>query len=85
MKTKNFDNVVQIEIGALFVGRIKNLHGRHEFKRGEEKGMFEFGGSTIVLLVKNNIIDIDSDILTNTAEGVETLVHYGEHIASATN
>lgn len=81
LKTKNFDEVVQIEVGAMMVGRIKNLHQKHSFVRGEEKGMFEFGGSTVVLLVKENTITVDSDILTNTAEGVETLVRYGERIA----
>lgn len=82
LNTINFGEVTQIEVGAMMVGKIKNLYGKHNFKRGQEKGMFEFGGSTIVLLVKENKVLIDNDIITNTAENIETLVHLGERIAS---
>lgn len=81
LHTENFDDVVQIEVGAMMVGRIKNHHGVYSFKKGEEKGMFEFGGSTIVLLVKKDILTIDSDILANSAENIETAVKMGERIA----
>lgn len=80
LHTENFDSVVQIEVGAMCIGKIKNKHTEYAFKKGEEKGMFLFGGSTIVLLVKNNQIDIDSDILENTAEGLETVVKIGSQI-----
>ena len=50
------------------------------FKKGEEKGYFEFGGSTIVLLVKKGIITIDEDILENSKNNIETYVKYGEKI-----
>ena len=83
LNTKNFGKVIDIDIGALGVGRIKNNHGVYEFKKGEEKGYFEFGGSTIVLLVKKNVINIDKDILENSNEGIETIVKYGEGIAKS--
>ncbi len=83
MQTENFGKVVQVEVGALMVGRISNFHGAYSFKRGEEKGMFEFGGSTIVLLLKKDAAAIDEDILKNTAEDVETIVKYGEKIGVA--
>jgi phosphatidylserine decarboxylase len=82
MKTENFDEVVQIEVGALFVGKIINNHEKGEFKRGQEKGMFEFGASTIVLLLKENIVDMDEDLITNTQEGFETEVKLGEKIGT---
>ena len=50
--TDNFGKIVQVEIGALLVGRIKNHHGAQEIIKGQEKGFFEYGGSTIVLLLK---------------------------------
>ncbi len=80
LETENFGKAVQVEVGALMVGKIKNFHGAHAFKRGEEKGMFEFGGSTIVLLLQEGVATIDSDILQNSANGVETIVKYGEKI-----
>lgn len=63
MRTENFGDIVQIEIGALFVGRIVNYHNKHKFYRGEEKGRFEFGGSTIVVLTQKDTVNINEDIL----------------------
>lgn len=80
LHTNNFDEVVHIEIGAMAIGKIKNEHENYIFKKGEEKGYFEFGGSTIVLLVKKGIINIDEDILENSKNNIETYVKYGEKI-----
>ncbi len=80
LDTENFGKIVQMEVGALMVGRIVN-HEKRNFTRGEEKGYFLFGGSTIVILVKENIIKIDKDILDNSKENIETRVKLGERIA----
>lgn len=80
LHTDNFGTAVQVEIGATFVGRICNFHQKHEFKRGEEKGMFEFGGSTIVLLLKKGAAVIDWDIRRSSMRGLETKVRLGEGI-----
>ena len=82
LNTDNFDKIVQVEVGAMGVGRICNQHKKYKFKKGEEKGCFEFGGSTIVLLVKKDVIDIDEDILNNSLENIETIVKYGEKIGT---
>ena len=79
LHTKNFGDVVQIEVGAMMVGKIKNLHEDYTFKKGEEKGYFEFGGSTICLIINNNIT-IDQEIWDNTNMKYETYVKYGERI-----
>lgn len=81
LETENFGKVVQIEVGALMVGKISNHHEEYEFKKAEEKGMFLFGGSTIVLLLNNNIV-IDEDIIKNSLNGDETIVKYGERIGA---
>ncbi len=83
LNTNNFGKVIEVEVGALGVGRIVNHHEVHTYKKGEEKGYFEFGGSTIVLLVKKNTIVVDKDILENSSENIETIVKYGEGIAKA--
>ncbi len=80
LHTENFGDVVQVEVGAMMVGRIVNHHGEASFHRGDEKGKFEFGGSTIVMLFGKDSIRIDEDILRNSAEGIETVVKYGEKI-----
>ena len=80
LNTNNFGKVIDIDIGALGVGRIKNHHEEYTFYKGEEKGYFEFGGSTIVLLFKKDTIILDDDITNNSKEGIETIVKYGEKI-----
>ena len=78
LKTENLDEIIYIEVGALLVGDIKN-YNQEKFKKGEEKGYFNVGGSTIVILTKNNI-KIDKDIIKYSNEGIETLLEYGERI-----
>ncbi|MBE6944793.1 MAG: phosphatidylserine decarboxylase [Ruminococcaceae bacterium] len=51
LHTDHFGTLVQIEIGALLVGKIRNHHPAAPFDRGAEKGMFLYGGSSIVLLL----------------------------------
>jgi len=80
LHTDSFGDVVQMEVGALMVGRICNHHRQGRFARGEEKGMFQFGGSTIVLLLKKDIAEVDEEFFLNTAEGLETAVRMGERI-----
>jgi len=77
--TENFGEVVQIEVGALLVGKINN-HPVKSFKRGDEKGWFELGGSTVILLFKENCIRLDSDITGYSNRGIETRVKAGEKI-----
>lgn len=50
----DFGLLVQMEVGATLVGRIVNEKTAGAFTKGEEKGRFEFGGSTIVLLVQKD-------------------------------
>ena len=77
MKTDSFGKVIQTEVGALFVGRITNHKIRRSFKRGDEKGMFEFGGSTVIMLFQKDSIKLDDDIYENTQQNKETIVKMG--------
>lgn len=83
LQTKNFGKVVQVEVGALMVGRIKNYHKNAIVARGQEKGRFEFGGSTIILLVQRDQVAFDYDILKNTLDGFETKISMGEVIGKS--
>lgn len=82
LETDHFGRVVYIEVGALLVGRIKN-NGRTVFGKGQEKGYFEQGGSTIVLFFENGRIKVDADILEMSGNGIETKVKMGERIGVA--
>lgn len=81
LHTENFGKIMFIEVGALLVGKIKNIYTKgYEFSKGDEKGLFEFGGSTVVMLIEKDRVKLDKDILENTLEGFETAVKLGEQI-----
>ena len=83
MHTENFGDAVQIEVGAMLVGKIDNYHEEHAFKRGEEKGRFLYGGSTIILLLKKNAATIKSKFLIDSGEEFPVLM--GERIGKASS
>ncbi len=85
MHTKRFGDVTQMEVGALLVGKIKNHHGAGVHKRGEEKGMFLYGGSTIVLFLENGAADIDERYFELTENGLEADVVMGRQIGKRLN
>jgi phosphatidylserine decarboxylase len=79
--TENFGHVLHIDVGALVVGKIIQHHrSGAEVKRGEEKGLFELGGSTIILVFEQDRVEIDTDVTKYSQQGIETLVKYGERI-----
>lgn len=82
LKTENFGEVVQIEVGAMLVGKIKNHRGKRNVKRGEEKGMFLYGGSTVILLLREGTVKISEELFADTENGIETAVKLGERIGS---
>lgn len=79
IESKNFGVMIQMEVGAMMVGKIVN-HNKKYCLKGEEKGYFEFGGSTVIILLKENQAVIDNDILENTKKDKETVVKLGETI-----
>ena len=80
LRTENFGDVLQMEVGAMLVGKIHNHHGIGKVYRGQEKGYFMFGGSTVILLLEKGRFEADEDILRNSLAGYETEVKYGECI-----
>jgi len=83
LSTSAFGEVLQMEVGALMVGKIENHPVSGPVKKGQEKGLFRFGGSTVILVVKQGALDVDADILQNSQNGWETVVRYGEAIGTA--
>ena len=79
LQTDNFDDIYQIEVGALLVGKMVNYDVK-TFNKGDEKGYFEPGGSTVIILVKDNVVRLDDDIMEQSSNGIETKVLYGERI-----
>ena len=81
IQTPLFGNVVMVEVGAKMVGSMIQTYSGTTVKKGQEKGYFKFGGSTVVLLFEKDQIKIDADLLTNTANSLETTIKMGEQIA----
>lgn len=78
LECDNLGKVCYIEVGALVVGKIVNEDKKY-FKKGEEKGHFEFGGSTVVVLLEDKV-KIDQILIDNTNKGIETIVKLGMSI-----
>ena len=76
-----FGNVVMVEVGATMVGSMLQSYSGTSIKKGDEKGYFKFGGSTVVLLFEKDKIQIDQDLLRNTSNSLETTIKMGEQIA----
>ena len=72
-----------MEVGALLVGRIENhpLSGR--VTRGQEKGFFAYGGSTILMLLEPGRVKVDQDLLDRSRRDQETPVRLGQAIGRA--
>jgi phosphatidylserine decarboxylase len=79
IETLNLGMVVTVEVGALLVGRIHNYEIT-TCERGQEKGYFTLGGSTICLLLKSGTVKIDPDIIEYSRRHIETKVRLGEKI-----
>lgn len=83
LDSRNFGQILVMEVGATMVGRILNYHGACSVNRGEEKGRFEFGGSTVILCLQKDRVTVDADLIDNTRQGIETVVRMGERIGVA--
>jgi phosphatidylserine decarboxylase len=79
IETANFGTVVTVEVGAILVGKIHN-HDVTRCLRGQEKGYFSLGGSSIIVLLRPGMVTIDSDIIEHSRKQIETKVRLGEKV-----
>lgn len=80
LELENFGEIAYIDIGAFCVGTIEQTHKEEQFTKGQEKGYFLFGGSTVVIITKSKIIDFDSKILEHSKKNIETFIKLGTTI-----
>ena len=86
IETEGFGTMIQMEVGALLVGKIRNKIAALKsgyIQRGEEKGYFEFGGSTIILLLQKNTVWINEKLYKRQDSSGEIPVRMGEFVARA--
>ncbi len=82
LETKQYGDILIADVGATMVGSITQTYKANtDVKKGDEKGYFAFGGSTLVLLFEKDKITFDDDLISNTKNGMETYIKMGESIA----
>lgn len=82
--SEHFGDILLIEVGAMAIARMKQTFRPNvRVERGQEKGYFKFGGSTVIALFEPGRIAFDRDLLDHSAQGFETLVKVGERIGVA--
>ena len=79
-----FGRVAMIEVGATNVGSIQQsfVPGR-PVRKGEEKGLFAFGGSCVITLFERGRFRFDADLLAQSAAHIETYVRMGDRLGCA--
>ena len=83
METNNFGTLAYIEVGAICVGKIIQNYKGNDFSKGQEKGYFLFGGSTVLLFAQKGKLSLDQDILDNTKNHKETFIKLGSRIGQS--
>lgn len=83
MDTENFGPVTQVEVGAMLVGKIRNHQQEGRFCRGQEKGMFLYGGSTVVLLLEKDRVELDPQLSQSGKNCAEIPVRMGQVLGHA--
>jgi phosphatidylserine decarboxylase len=78
--TDHFGRIAYVEVGAITIGSIIQTFQPGRVERGAEKGMFRYGGSTLVLLFEKGRLQFDADLLADSADGLEVKVQAGEAI-----
>lgn len=70
-----------VDVGAFGVGTIVQTYSGTTHRKGDEKGYFKFGGSTVILITRANALTFDADLVENSRNGFETRVLCREPIA----
>ncbi len=81
VESASFGTIAMIEVGATNVGSIQQsfVPGRAVAK-GEEKGLFAFGGSCVITIFQRDRIRFDADVAEQSANHVETFAKVGDRL-----
>ena len=84
VESPQFGTVAVIEVGATNVGSIQQsfVPGRAVAK-GDEKGLFAFGGSCVITVFARGRIRFDVDLLAQSENQVETYAKMGDRLGGA--
>lgn len=81
LNTPLFGKVLFLEVGATCVGAIHETYTPGTpYLKGDEKGYFSFGGSSLIIIFPPNTIRFDRDLLAASANHTEILCLMGQHM-----
>ena len=80
LETENFGRMIYMEVGATMVGRIQNDVKAGAFTCGQEKGRFEFGGSTVILITEKGKCAPLDEMIKDTESGREYPIKMGQKV-----
>jgi phosphatidylserine decarboxylase len=81
LETREFGKVIVIPVGATMVGSIVFLaRDGAEVRKGDQHGMFCFGGSTVIVLFEKDAIEFDNDLVATSRKQMETLIKVNARI-----
>lgn len=83
LKTENFGEILYLEIGATNVGSIHQTYVPNKiYTKGDEKGYFAFGASSLILLFEPNKIVFDKDLLELSRSSLEIRCLMGQSMGT---
>ncbi|NGX61900.1 MAG: Phosphatidylserine decarboxylase proenzyme [Chlamydiae bacterium] len=81
--TDTHGKLLYIEIGATSVGSIhQTFTPEKPVQKGDEKGFFSFGGSSLILLFEPGAITFAPDLLANSSQFLETRCLFGQSLTT---
>ena len=84
IETQAFGLVAMVEVGATNVGSIlQSFMPGQVMKKGDEKGLFAFGGSCVITIFQKDRIRFDADITEQSATQLETYARIGDRLGEA--
>ncbi len=83
LETEQLGTVILMEIGATNVGSIKQTYAEHQLTlKGAEKGYFEFGGSSTILIFEPGRIKLADDLLRESTQQRELYARMGDRLGT---
>ena len=84
IESPQFGPVLMLEVGATNVGSIRQLYvSNRPTVKGEEKGLFAFGGSCVITLFRAGRIRFEQDLVEMSRNHTETFARMGDRLGQA--
>ena len=81
LETDSVGKVLLLEVGATCVGGIHQTYKEDAaVAKGDEKGYFSFGGSSVIVIFEPGRVQFDEDLAANSAENRELYARVGDRM-----